>query len=145
MSTQKHTLGKTHITRCPPWDTNARNGHAVLCSDGIIRACTLAATADTFFSTPASIRIKGKSVSGYVTVTAKDDMSTDTELATYCFRHHTCHSDKLPDWPSYDSTPATDAEKAALDSEGGGIGAMVDGRYERARAKLNSILTVAHT
>lgn len=38
----------------------------VLCSDGKFRTFTASAEADTFFTTPGSIKVKGKSVSGFV-------------------------------------------------------------------------------
>jgi hypothetical protein len=100
MNTQKRTLGKTHITRSQPWGLHPRNGHRLLCSDGVIRAAELAETADTWFSVPASVRVNGRRVSGYMTVAAKDGMETETTLATYVFRHHDRHADKLPAWPT---------------------------------------------
>lgn len=108
MSTTKRTLGKTYITRSYPWGLNARNGHRLLCSDGVIRAAALAETADTFYSTPASIRVNGKHVSGYMTITAQDELSTDDTMATYCFRHHDKHADALPAWPD---RPAWDSSE----------------------------------
>lgn len=108
MSNTIHALGKTYITHSNPWGLNTRNGHRLLCSDGVIRAAELAETADTFFSTPATIRVNGKCVSGYMTITAQDDLSTDATMATYCFRHHDKHADKLPEWPA---RPAWDSNE----------------------------------
>lgn len=40
-----------------------------LCPDGKIRKTKrISATADTFFSVPASIRFRGKTVAGYITI-----------------------------------------------------------------------------
>lgn len=100
MNMQKHHHGKTFITRSYPWGLHPRNGHRLLCSDGIIRAAELAETADTFFSVPASVRVNGRRVSGYMTVRAKDDLSTEDTWATYVFQHYDRHADKLPAWPT---------------------------------------------
>jgi hypothetical protein len=50
-----------------PWGVFA--GGRVLCADGEIRALKrIAPTADTFFTVPASVTVKGKTVAGFVTV-----------------------------------------------------------------------------
>jgi len=84
---------KTFVRQSQPWGTYFPYGHAVLCADGKIRACRMAPTADTFFSIPASILIKCKRISGYVTIEEYQNQRI------YCFRHHTEHNDKLPKWP----------------------------------------------
>jgi hypothetical protein len=68
-------------------------GHCVLCSDGKLRACRMAPTADTFFSVSASIAIRSKRITGYVTIEEYKNQRI------YCFRHHTEHNDRLPKWP----------------------------------------------
>jgi len=88
-------LGLTHVTQSCPWGLYSRHGHRLLCSDGQVRAATLASTPDTFFSVPASVRVKGKTVSGYMTV----EEAGGGKLRAYVFRHHTAHRDKLPAWP----------------------------------------------
>jgi hypothetical protein len=62
----------------------------------------MAQTADTFFSVPASIRIRGKSISGYVTTESEYDFSEKKEYTCYSFRQHTGQKSKhaLPDWPN---------------------------------------------
>jgi hypothetical protein len=50
-----------------PWGLIRKNGNRLLCADNIVRAAELAQCADTFFSIPASIRIKGKRITGYAT------------------------------------------------------------------------------
>lgn len=52
-----------------------------LCSDGQVRAVRFprGGHADTFFSVPAVCTIKGKTVSGFVTVETRDGYSTPTE------------------------------------------------------------------
>lgn len=99
MKTEIRRLGKTYITRSFPWGLNHRSGHRLLCSDGKIRAAELAETADTFFSTPAKVRIAGRWISGYMTVESEDGASTG-EPSAFSFRHHTCHGDILPAWPA---------------------------------------------
>lgn len=91
MNTSKISHGKTYITRTYPWGIHPRNGHRLLCADGKIRAATLAPTADTFFSIPASVRVNGRHVSGYATC---DESSTGEKVWTFC--RHDSHADKLP-------------------------------------------------
>lgn len=87
-------LGKTYITRVYPWGLNARNGHRLLCGDGKIRAAELAETADSFFSTPASVRVKGKRITGYMTCEESENGNR-----VYSFRSHDCHYGVIPKWP----------------------------------------------
>lgn len=55
-------------------------GGRALCSDGRTRALKrIAATADTFFSVPASITAYGKTIGGYVTVETVAGWSTPTD------------------------------------------------------------------
>lgn len=86
-------LGLTHVTQVFPFGFYTRTGHRLLCSDGQVRAASLASTADTFFSVPASVRVRGKTVSGYMTVEEAG------EVRAYAFRHHTQHNDRMPAWP----------------------------------------------
>lgn len=85
---------QTTVQITMPWGLYGKYGNRLLCSDGVIRAARLAPTPDTFFSVPASVRVKGKHVSGYYT----------KEGELHAFRHHTVHSDKLPVWPN-EGTP----------------------------------------
>src|SRR5690349_20672710 len=67
----------TSLEQRMPWGLYV--GGRVLCSDGKVRSLSrIAQTADTFFSIPASVRVKGKTVSGYVTVEAVSGSSTPT-------------------------------------------------------------------
>lgn len=90
-------MNKTYVSQTFPWGLFKRQGHRLLCSDGTIRAARLASTPDTFFSIPASISIKSKTVSGYATT---EDYNGER---IFCFRHHTQHNDKLPAWPQHHS------------------------------------------
>ena len=105
-------LGNTFTVQSQPWGLFRRSGHRVLCSDGQIRACQMAQTADTFFSIPASIRIAGKSISGYVTTESEYDFQEKKEYCAYSFRQHTNQKNQhnLPPWPSSIDGP----EKLAL-------------------------------
>jgi len=96
MSITKNTLGKTHVSRSYPWGLHPRNGHRLLCSDGIIRAAEMSETADTYFSVPASIRINGKRISGYATC----ERDSKWKHEVWAFRHHTNQEAPLPKWPS---------------------------------------------
>lgn len=67
----------TSITRSYPWGLNVKA--RALCPDGIVRNCKrVASTADTFFSTPASMTIKGRTVAGYITIETIAGYSTAT-------------------------------------------------------------------
>jgi len=99
---------KTFVKIQQPWGLFCRNGHRLLCSDGRIRAATLASTADTFFSVPASIRIKGRTISGYYTTEEYN------ENRIHVFRHHTIHSDKLPKWPERHSKEYNELTKLGI-------------------------------
>lgn len=76
---------KTFLSQSYPWGLFRRTGHRLLCADGNIRAAELAQCADTFFSVPASVRIRGKRVSGYATSDEIDGVRVHT------FRPHDCY------------------------------------------------------
>lgn len=66
----------TYIETRMPWGLIVKA--RALCSDGVIRTCKrVASTADTFFSVPASVTVKGRTVSGYITVESMEGWSTD--------------------------------------------------------------------
>jgi hypothetical protein len=92
MNTEIRRLGKTYITVTRPWGLNRRSGHRLLCADGKIRAAELAAEPDTFFSTPAKIRIKGKWITGYMSV---EDRLGD--YSAFMFNVHDCYQKDLPE------------------------------------------------
>jgi len=100
---------KTSLSTTQPWGLFRRCGHRLLCADGVIRSAELAQCADTFFSIPASIRIRGKRVTGYAT----SDESNG--VCVYTFRAHTCHQVEHPQlaWPaSYTEEKANILKKA---------------------------------
>lgn len=98
------TSQKTFTKQILPWGLYNRTGHRLLCSDGEIRAAELAPTANTFFSVPASIRINGKRISGYMTAEEQRWIQGEKErepfLTCYSFRHHTEQKNphNLPAW-----------------------------------------------
>jgi hypothetical protein len=68
----------TWIERSHPWGLNV--AARVLCPDGVVRKCKrIAPTADTFFSTPAAVEVRGKTVAGFVTMTTASGLSTATD------------------------------------------------------------------
>lgn len=68
----------TSLTVDYPWGLNVA-GRA-MCADGKVRALArIATTADTFYSVPAAVRVKGRTVAGYVTVETRAGMSTATD------------------------------------------------------------------
>lgn len=94
---------KTHITHISPWGLVRARGTRLLCSDGKVRSVSrIAQTADTFFSIPAAIRIRGVNISGYATSDEQDGERI------YTFRQHTseanakkCADVGLPNWPQH--------------------------------------------
>lgn len=78
--TRKYSNG-TSLIVCMPWSTFV--GGKALCSDGKVRTIKrIAATADTFYSIPASVTVDGKTVAGYVGV---DDDNT-VKFHSYTYR-----------------------------------------------------------
>lgn len=52
-----------------------------MCADGKVRkVCRIAASADTFFSVPAAVRVRGKYVTGYLTVTTVEGYDTEASV-----------------------------------------------------------------
>ena len=71
----------TYLTPEPgPFSCGMSSG-AALCADGVVRPLRFrnGGIADTFFSIPCSVSVKGKTVSGYATVETVDGYSTATE------------------------------------------------------------------
>lgn len=102
LDTRHHAHG-TELTVSYPWG-NYISGRA-LCSDGKVRALKrISETADTFFSVPAAVTVKGKTVSGYITVTTMSGSSVPTEddPSVIQFRQYTygVNGGLLPMWPS---------------------------------------------
>jgi len=83
---------KTFVTQEVPYGLFTRYGHRVLCSDGKIRACRMESTPDTYFSIPAVLKIKNKSITGHVTTREHNNETV------YCFYHHIKYNDILPIW-----------------------------------------------
>lgn len=89
ITTREYAKG-TSITQSAPWGlfTTA----TALCEDGKVRKVSrISETADTFFSVPASVRVKGRTVSGYITfLTLNENLSThsDDDPMVVKFRAH---------------------------------------------------------
>lgn len=79
MNIERRNYAKgTSLISSYPWGFY-RGGRA-LCPDGKVRALKrIAETADTFFSVPASVTYRGKTIAGYVTVECLDGSSVPTE------------------------------------------------------------------
>jgi hypothetical protein len=70
----QYAMGTRLDTR-QPW--GFYHGGRALCSDGAVRRLhRIAITADTFFSVPAAVKVRGKTVSGFVTVETVQGFST---------------------------------------------------------------------
>ena len=71
----------TNLVPAPgPFSCGYERGRAV-CSDGKVRAVRFqnGGIADTFFSIPASVKVNGRTVSGYVTTETVDGWTTATD------------------------------------------------------------------
>ncbi len=115
MNTQKTPLApkgfqsRARLVSTLPWGVFRRKGSAALCSDGVVRSLSyVAPTADTFFSVPASVKVNGKTVSGYVTTDEQKWIKGSKEvgpfLACATFRQFTggdrcANAGLLPSWP----------------------------------------------
>lgn len=101
---------KTYFSQSFPWGLFRRTGHRLLCADGVVRAAELAQCADTFFSIPASVRIRGKRVSGYATCAEVDGVRVHT------FRPFDKHKPAFPalEWPACFSEKTTNILKKAI-------------------------------
>jgi hypothetical protein len=113
MNQHFHTYGQTQIHVSQPWGMMHTRGTRLLCSDGKIRAPhRLASTSDTFFSTPAAMRINGKYVTGYMTTESAYNPATRQERTAYVFRPHTESNEKqgnpLPPFPPSHNTELFD-------------------------------------
>lgn len=64
-----------------PWKVTG-----ALCSDGKRRVALITGEADTFFSIPARVSVKGKTVTGFVTGREGDDGERDYEFIAYTYR-----------------------------------------------------------
>ena len=62
-----------------PWQI-AYKATDVLCSDGVRRTVNLSSEADTFFSIPGSVQVKGKTVSGFIHCYNRSDGEGDFEF-----------------------------------------------------------------
>lgn len=86
----------TYLLVSYPWGIN--RGGAAMCSDGKVRKIKrIAPTADTFFSIPASIEVKGKTVAGYVTFASNYNGEKIVQFRPYTYRKN--HG-LLPKWPT---------------------------------------------
>ena len=77
----------TYIVRDYPWGLNVTG--AALCIDGKVRRLKrIAQTADTFYSTPASVSAEGCTVAGYVTVETRAGYSTASDKDPAVLKFH---------------------------------------------------------
>jgi hypothetical protein len=78
----------THATlyHYGPWQIATHVTHA-LCSDGIRRYARLTTQEpDTFFSHPATVQVKGRSVSGFIMSFTNEDGKEDYGFIAYTYR-----------------------------------------------------------
>lgn len=68
----------------------------VLCSDGIVRSALILRDADTFFSIPARVTVKGRTVTGFLwTMT-----TVDADGLRFSPDSWRANADALPRWDS---------------------------------------------
>jgi hypothetical protein len=68
------------------------------CTDNMVRRATVTAEADTYFSTPARVQVRGKSISGFLTTTDHYNLPEDGNRAVYEFIQYSYgkNGDMLP-------------------------------------------------
>ena len=62
MSITKNVLGKTHVSRSYPWGLHPRNGHRLLCADGVIRSAEMAEFGQITLPQLPGTEVEGKSL-----------------------------------------------------------------------------------
>lgn len=70
----------------------------VLCSDGIVRSALILREADTFFTIPARVTVKGRSVTGHAYYVASHE--DRPELPRFSATSWLRNADALPRWDS---------------------------------------------
>ena len=99
IDTREYGYG-TRLTSSYPWGIYV--GGRAMCSDGRVRALArIAQTADTFFSVPASVKVAGRTVAGYVTTECASGSSvyvdeTDPVVVKFVAMQNRLNSDALP-------------------------------------------------
>jgi hypothetical protein len=75
--TRRQYANGTWVEQSGPWGlfTRAR----ARCEDGQLRIVKLSVCADSFFSVPARVSYRGKTVCGFITFTADSGLSTDPD------------------------------------------------------------------
>lgn len=96
---RKHYARDTYVDQTTTWGLFLRA--RVLCADGVLRQTVrLSDTADTFFSVPASVKVGGKEVSGYITFETEEGFSTETDLdrtvVKFVANQYGKNADRLP-------------------------------------------------
>lgn len=84
----------TYLMQSFPW--GIYRGGAALCADGKVRKLArIAQTADTFFSVPAAVKVRGVTVSGFIT--------TDRGHVRFIAYQHGKNANMLPAWETVDA------------------------------------------
>lgn len=76
-TTRRDYADGTSLTTRHPWGICV--AARVMCPDGVVRATARISTADTFFPVPCAVKVKGKTVSGFLTVETREGLSTETD------------------------------------------------------------------
>jgi len=89
-----------HIPSLSPWGAQTGSRWTnVLCSDGKYRTFTATAEADTFFTIPGRVKVKGKTVTGHI-YWDSEIFNDDPNPGVYKFSAFTYRKnhDMLPEW-----------------------------------------------
>lgn len=103
----------TYTRQSMPWGLYV--SAAAMCSDGKVRRVKrIAQTADTFFSVPAAVQVRGKTVAGYITVETEQgysvDMPHDPAIVKFCAVKYRRNWQMLPEgcWKAPDTHATMD-------------------------------------
>lgn len=85
--------------RRPGWSPYSQVGTAfkVLCSDGKVRTAVATADADSFYTIPSRVSVRGRTVTGSVYSRGNlDETGPLYRFTAYSYRRN---ADALPEWP----------------------------------------------
>src|SRR6185295_2450812 len=79
------------------WGGQTGSQYRVLCSDGRIRTATATGEADTFYTIPARLSVRGRTVSGHVYT--RESWDETGPLYRFSASSYRKNADALPAWP----------------------------------------------
>jgi hypothetical protein len=89
-----------------PFGETRGTQYRALCADGIVRTATATAEPDTFFTVPARVSVRGRTVSGFVSALDADlwqwpGVTVPDPAPVYAFSaaRYGRNASALPEWP----------------------------------------------